>query len=44
MVDILHRVGVNTTVLFKYEGWQEPVEFMHHCSTKWAAPRRRPHR
>ena len=23
-------------VLFKHEGWQEPVEFMHHCSTKWA--------
>ncbi|HJR74366.1 MAG TPA: SRPBCC domain-containing protein [Luteimonas sp.] len=25
-----------TIVLFKHEGWQEPVEFMHHCSTKWA--------
>jgi hypothetical protein len=25
-----------TLVLFKHEGWQEPVEFMHHCSTKWA--------
>ncbi len=25
-----------TTVLFKHEGWKEPVEFMHHCSTKWA--------
>ena len=23
-------------VLFKHEGWKEPVEFMHHCSTKWA--------
>jgi hypothetical protein len=23
-------------VLFKHEGWREPVEFMHHCSTKWA--------
>ncbi|MEO6102138.1 MAG: SRPBCC domain-containing protein [Pseudoxanthomonas sp.] len=23
-------------VLFKHQGWQEPVEFMHHCSTKWA--------
>lgn len=23
-------------VLFKHEGWAEPVEFMHHCSTKWA--------
>jgi uncharacterized protein YndB with AHSA1/START domain len=25
-----------TIVLFKHEGWQQPVEFMHHCSTKWA--------
>ncbi len=25
-----------TTVLFFHEGWREPVEFMHHCSTKWA--------
>ena len=25
-----------TIVLFKHEGWREPVEFMHHCSTKWA--------
>jgi uncharacterized protein YndB with AHSA1/START domain len=24
-------------VLFKHEGWKEPVEFMHHCSTKWAS-------
>ncbi|HEX5788598.1 MAG TPA: SRPBCC domain-containing protein [Woeseiaceae bacterium] len=23
-------------VLLKHEGWREPVEFMHHCSTKWA--------
>lgn len=23
-------------VLFKHGGWKEPVEFMHHCSTKWA--------
>ena len=23
-------------VLFRHEGWKEPVEFMHHCSTKWA--------
>ena len=27
----------HTIVLFKHEGWKEPVEFMHHCSTKWAA-------
>jgi uncharacterized protein YndB with AHSA1/START domain len=25
-----------TIVLFSHEGWREPVEFMHHCSTKWA--------
>jgi uncharacterized protein YndB with AHSA1/START domain len=23
-------------VLFKHEGWKESVEFMYHCSTKWA--------
>jgi uncharacterized protein YndB with AHSA1/START domain len=23
-------------VLFRHEGWAERVEFMHHCSTKWA--------
>jgi uncharacterized protein YndB with AHSA1/START domain len=22
-------------VLFRHQGWREPVEFMHHCSTKW---------
>jgi Activator of Hsp90 ATPase homolog 1-like protein len=25
-----------TIVLFKHADWKEPVEFMHHCSTKWA--------
>ncbi len=25
-----------TIVLFSHEGWKEPVEFMHHCSTRWA--------
>jgi uncharacterized protein YndB with AHSA1/START domain len=25
-----------TIVLFRHEGWHEPVEFMYHCSTKWA--------
>jgi uncharacterized protein YndB with AHSA1/START domain len=24
-----------TVVLFRHEGWKEPVEFMYHCSTKW---------
>jgi uncharacterized protein YndB with AHSA1/START domain len=25
-----------TFVLFRHAHWKEPVEFMHHCSTKWA--------
>jgi uncharacterized protein YndB with AHSA1/START domain len=32
----LKQEGEQTTVLFKHEGWKEPSEFMHHCSTKWA--------
>jgi uncharacterized protein YndB with AHSA1/START domain len=28
--------GDATAVLFRHEGWKEPIEFMHHCSTKWA--------
>lgn len=28
--------GVWTIVLFAHAGWREPVEFMNHCSTKWA--------
>ena len=24
-----------TFILFKHGGWRKPVEFMHHCSTKW---------
>ncbi|SRR6266702_2674398 len=28
--------GDYTVVLFKHQGWKEPSEFMHHCSTKWA--------
>ncbi|MEU6257017.1 SRPBCC domain-containing protein [Streptomyces sp. NPDC047043] len=32
----LSRHDDYTIVLFKHEGWREPVEFMHHCSTKWA--------
>ncbi|GII52127.1 activator of HSP90 ATPase [Planotetraspora thailandica] len=31
----LDQVDDYTIVLFKHEGWKEPVEFMHHCSTKW---------
>jgi uncharacterized protein YndB with AHSA1/START domain len=29
------RAG-QTFVLFTHAGWKRPVEFMHHCSTKWA--------
>ena len=32
----LRREGEYSIVLFKHDGWKEPVEFMHHCSTKWA--------
>jgi hypothetical protein len=32
----LKQIGDWTIVLFKHQGWKEPVEFMHHCSTKWA--------
>ena len=32
----LAQDGDHTIVLFRHEGWREPVEFMHHCSTKWA--------
>jgi uncharacterized protein YndB with AHSA1/START domain len=26
-----------TVVVFTHGGWQEPVEFMHHCSTAWGS-------
>jgi uncharacterized protein YndB with AHSA1/START domain len=32
----LRRDGDYTVVMFKHQGWAEPVELMHHCSTKWA--------
>lgn len=32
----LEQRGDWTIVLFSHLGWREPVEFMHHCSTKWA--------
>jgi uncharacterized protein YndB with AHSA1/START domain len=32
----LKQNGNWTVVLFKHQGWEEPVEFMYHCSTKWA--------
>jgi uncharacterized protein YndB with AHSA1/START domain len=25
-----------TVIRFKHQGWKEPSDFMHHCSTKWA--------
>lgn len=31
----LRQSGDYTMVLFKHAGWKEPVDFMHHCSTKW---------
>ena len=31
----LKRSGEHTIVMFKHAGWKDPVEFMHHCSTKW---------
>jgi uncharacterized protein YndB with AHSA1/START domain len=32
----LSQAGEFTIVLFEHRGWAEPVEFMYHCSTKWA--------
>jgi uncharacterized protein YndB with AHSA1/START domain len=32
----LDQVDEYAIVLFSHLGWKEPVEFMHHCSTKWA--------
>jgi len=26
----------HTVVLFTHSDWREPVEFMHHCSSRWA--------
>src|SRR5579872_2822675 len=34
--DLRDQNGV-TVVLFAQRGWREPAEFMHYCSTKWAA-------
>jgi hypothetical protein len=31
----LRQEGDWTIILSKHQGWKEPVEFMHHCSTKW---------
>jgi uncharacterized protein YndB with AHSA1/START domain len=32
----LKESGGETVLLFTHSDWREPVEFMHHCSTKWA--------
>lgn len=32
----LKQEGDYIILLFKHLNWKEPVEFMHHCSTKWA--------
>ena len=32
----LKQEGDYCIVLFKHQDWKEPVEAMHHCSTKWA--------
>jgi uncharacterized protein YndB with AHSA1/START domain len=32
----LKQEGEYAIVLFNHQGWSAPVEFMHHCSTKWA--------
>jgi len=32
----LKQEGEYSIVLFKHQDWKEPVEFMSHCSTKWA--------
>jgi uncharacterized protein YndB with AHSA1/START domain len=30
------KEGDYIILLMKHMGWKQPVEFMHHCSTKWA--------
>ncbi|GAB17386.1 hypothetical protein GOEFS_028_00500 [Gordonia effusa NBRC 100432] len=32
----LARDGDYNVVLFEHSGWRDQVEFMYHCSTKWA--------
>jgi uncharacterized protein YndB with AHSA1/START domain len=33
--ELKHKEG-QTFVIFTHANWRKPVEFMHHCSTKWA--------
>lgn len=32
----LHDLDGESVLVFTHDGWREPVEFMHHCSTRWA--------
>ncbi len=32
----LSTAGEWTIIMFTHAGWREPVEFMNHCTTKWA--------
>lgn len=32
----MSQEGEYTIILFNHENWSEPVEFMAHCSMKWA--------
>ena len=32
----LYQDGENTILVFGHRNWREPVEFMAHCSMKWA--------
>jgi uncharacterized protein YndB with AHSA1/START domain len=32
----LKQEGDWTLIFFQHQGWKEPREVMHHCSTKWA--------
>jgi uncharacterized protein YndB with AHSA1/START domain len=34
--DLKPEEGGEIVLLLTHAGWREPVEFMHHCSTKWA--------
>jgi uncharacterized protein YndB with AHSA1/START domain len=31
----LSQEGDWALIRFKHQGWKEPVDFMHHCTTKW---------
>lgn len=34
--EVKESPGGQAIVLFTHANWREPVEFFHHCSTKWA--------